>query len=52
MHIPKTTVKVVNSVCLTQGNIYFVGVFYRYLFFLGPHLQHIEVPKLGVESEL
>ena len=22
------------------------------MFFLGPHLQHVEVPKLGVESEL
>ena len=23
-----------------------------FLFFLGPHLQHMEVPRLGVESEL
>ena len=25
---------------------------YLLFFFLGPHLQHIEVPGLGVESEL
>ena len=23
-----------------------------FLFFLGPHLQHMEIPRLGVESEL
>jgi len=23
-----------------------------FFFFLGPHLQHMEVPKLGTESEL
>ena len=26
--------------------------FFFFLFFLGPHLQHMEVPRLGVESEL
>ena len=26
--------------------------FYFVFFFLGPHPQHMEVPRLGVESEL
>ena len=26
--------------------------FYYYYYFLGPNLQHMEVPRLGVESEL
>ena len=26
--------------------------FFFFLVFLGPHLWHVEVPKLGVESEL
>ena len=25
---------------------------YYYYYFLGPHLQHMEVPRLGIESEL
>ena len=27
-------------------------IFFFFLFFLGLHLQHMEVPRLGVESEL
>ena len=27
-------------------------VCFSFSFFLGPHLQHMEVPRLGVESEL
>ena len=27
-------------------------VFFIFFFFLGPHLQHMELPGLGVESEL
>ena len=27
-------------------------LYYFFFFFLGPHLQHMEIPKLGVESEL
>ena len=27
-------------------------LFFIFLSFLGPHLQHIEVPRLGVELEL
>ena len=26
--------------------------FYLFIFFLGPHPRHMEVPRLGVESEL
>ena len=26
--------------------------FFFFLFFLGPHLQHMEIPRLGVELEL
>ena len=26
--------------------------FFFFFFFLGPHLQHMDVPRLGVESEL
>ena len=29
-----------------------VFIFNFYLFILGPHLQHMEVPRLGVELEL
>ena len=29
----------------------FVGLFY-FIFFLGPHLWHMEVPRLGIELEL
>ena len=42
--------------CLTQGVkfLHFYSIFYFiYLFFfLGPHLQHMEFPRLGAESEL
>ena len=27
-------------------------LFFFFLFFLGPHLWHMEVPRLGVKSEL
>ena len=37
------------SVCFLSC---FFFLFYFLFFFLGPHLQHIEVPRLGVESEL
>ena len=29
-----------------------VGTFFFFFFFLGPHLWHMEVPKLGVKSEV
>ena len=29
-----------------------LGFIFVFSFFLGPHLQHMEVPRLGVESEL
>ena len=34
--------------------LYFCGFFFLsfFFFFLGPHLQHMEVPRLGNESEL
>ena len=31
---------------------YLYIIYFFFLVFLGPHLRHIEVPKLGVESEL
>ena len=35
--------------CLTMVS----GTIFSFLaFFLGPHLQHMEVPRLGVKSEL
>ena len=40
---------------LTQFNLYHLwnGIIYKFTFlFLWPYLQHIEVPRLGVESEL
>ena len=35
---------------LADANYYFVSLFI--FIFLGPHLRHMEVPRLGVESEL
>ena len=32
--------------------VHFIYLFIYLFSFLGPHLQHMEVPKLGVESEL
>ena len=34
--------------------VFFVFVFFFFFFFvsLGPHLRHMEVPRLGVQSEL
>ena len=29
-----------------------LGIFWSFLSFLGPHLQHMEVPRLGVEPKL
>ena len=36
---------------IKQYVIFFV-VFVFFFYFLGPHPQHMEVPRLGVESEL
>ena len=32
--------------------IYFIFIFFFFVFFLGPNPQHMDVPRLGVESEL
>ena len=38
---------------LSGFNIYFIFIlFYLLFFFLGPHPRHMDVPRLGVESEL
>ena len=29
-----------------------VSILFIFLVFLGPHLQHMEIPRLGVQSEL
>ena len=31
--------------------LFFILFIFIYLFILGPHLQHMEVPRLGTESE-
>ena len=36
------------SVCLSS----FLSLFLSFFFFLGPHLHHMEIPRLGVELEL
>ena len=33
-------------------NIFTTTPFFNFFFFLGPHLQHMEVPRLGAELEL
>ena len=39
---------------LREGKDFLLGWFFFsfFLVFLGPHPQHMEVPRLGVESEL
>ena len=37
---------------LKEYNVVFWGGLFVYFCFLGPHLQHMEVPRLGVELEL
>ena len=45
----------IKSLCLYHGTlplkmkVFFLSFFF---FFLGPHLQHMEVPRLGVKSEI
>ena len=34
------------------GELQHHGIFFFFLVFLGPHLQHMEVPRLGVELKL
>ena len=36
----------------TPDFFFFLSFFLFFFFFLGPHLWHVEVPGLGVESEL
>ena len=36
----------------TANNFYFNFLFFFFFVFLGAHLWHMEVPRLGVESEL
>ena len=44
---------IISEVCGHSINHKFLGGFYIILvLFLGPHLRHMEVPRLGVESEL
>ena len=35
-----------------MASVYFILLFAFFFFFLGPHQQHMEVPRLGVNSEL
>ena len=46
---PQKTIKLSGAVVI-QGTILFL--FFVFLPFLGPLLRHMEVPRLGVESEL
>ena len=41
-----------NSLPTSQRFEKFSFCYYYYLLFLGPHLRHMEVPRLGVEPEL
>ena len=36
----------------TQLSLFFFFFFFFFSCFLGPHPQHMEIPRLGVESEL
>ena len=38
--------------CFYTHCTFFLFLFFGLFVFLGPHLQHMEVPRLGVESEL
>ena len=40
------------SVYLFHDHLLFFFFFFVFLSFLGPHLRHVEVPRLWVESEL
>ena len=42
------SLRLLESFCL----IVFIFLFFMFLVFLGLHLQHMEVPRLDVESEL
>ena len=35
-----------------RGGSHLVSFFFFFLFKAGPHLQHMEIPRLGVEQEL
>ena len=48
---PRGLCSVEQSASWSPTFIYFFLIFY-FLSFLGSHLQHMEVPRLGVESEL
>ena len=43
--------KSVDQAFIGERNILFIYLFLSFVF-LGPHLRHMEVPRLGVESEL
>ena len=40
------------SFCLSFFFSFFLSFFFLFFFFLRPHLQPMEVPRLGVKSEL
>ena len=42
------------TICPPIRNYYylFIYLFIFFVYFLGPHMQHVEVPRLGVQSEL
>ena len=42
--------EITEAVCWDQ--VVFFFIFYFYFCFLGPHLWHMDVPRLGVESDL
>ena len=43
----------VNQICnQTIFRTSFIYLFFIFLSFLGPHPQHMEIPRLGVKSEL
>ena len=44
--------KMKKLVFLCKFVLMLVQFFFFFFFILGPHLQHIEVPRIGVDSEL
>ena len=39
-------------ICYWQEKLLKANLIFSFFVFLGPHLQHMEVPSLGVKSEL
>ena len=47
-----TFLKKKSEVCVGRYSFFFFFFFFFFFVFIGPHLRHMEVPRLGVQSEL